>query len=99
MTESPRTPSQAAAECGPDCAAVLQRLWEFLDGELGPEDTAAFHAHLSMCAKCYPQYNFEKTFLDALAASKCETCAPYELRCKVSSALRAAGFTPVLPIA
>ena len=61
MTESPST--FQSSECGPDCAAVLQRLWEFLDGELGPEDTAAFHAHLALCSKCYPQYNFEKTFL------------------------------------
>ncbi|HWZ60379.1 MAG TPA: zf-HC2 domain-containing protein [Gemmatimonadaceae bacterium] len=98
MTESPRN-SSSAADCGPDCAAVLQRLWEFLDGELGPEDTAAFHAHLSLCNKCYPQYNFEKTFLDALAACQCEKCAPYELRCKVASALKSAGFTPVQPLA
>jgi anti-sigma factor (TIGR02949 family) len=77
----------------------MQRLWEFLDGELGPEETAAFHTHLAMCATCYPQYNFEKTFLDALAASKCETCAPQVLRSKLAAALRAAGFTPVQPIA
>jgi anti-sigma factor (TIGR02949 family) len=98
MTESPRTSTQSA-ECGPDCAAVLQRLWEFLDGELGPEDTAAFHAHLALCTSCYPQYNFEKTFLDALAACQCEKCAPFELRSKVVSALKSAGFTPVPPTA
>jgi anti-sigma factor (TIGR02949 family) len=78
---------------------VLQRLWEFLDGELGPEDTAAFHAHLALCSSCYPHYNFEKTFLDALAACKCEECAPHELRRKVASALKSAGFTPVQPLA
>jgi anti-sigma factor (TIGR02949 family) len=95
MTE--KTESHANADCGPECAAVMERLWEFLDGELGPDDAASLHAHLAMCAKCYPLYSFEKTFLDALAACKCETCAPHELRSKVVSALRTAGFSPVQP--
>jgi anti-sigma factor (TIGR02949 family) len=95
MTESPRNPLPSAGECGPDCQAVLQRLWEFLDGELCAEDSAAFHAHLAMCSKCYPQYNFEKAFLDALAQCQCQRCAPHELRAKVFTALRSEGFTPV----
>jgi anti-sigma factor (TIGR02949 family) len=84
-----------AVDCGPDCAAVMQQLWEYLDGEVGPEQAAAIRQHLALCAKCYPQYNFEKAFLDALGDCRCETCAPHDLRCKVVEALREAGFTAV----
>lgn len=82
-----------SADCGPDCAAVMQQLWEYLDGEVGPEQAAAIQGHLALCAKCYPQYNFEKAFLDALGDCRCTTCAPHDLRCKVVEALRDAGFT------
>jgi|SRR5579862_503954 len=79
---------------GVDCSTVLQQLWEYLDAELGPDRMQAVRTHLALCAKCYPQYDFEKAFLEAIATCECTTCAPNDVRCHVMEALRRAGFTP-----
>jgi anti-sigma factor (TIGR02949 family) len=87
-------PSTHNHECGPlDCKAVIEQLWEYLDGELGEERTLLIRQHLALCSHCYPQYDFEKAFLDALADCRCTQCAPHELRGRVLDALRSAGFS------
>ena len=84
----------ASPSHGVDCATVLQQLWEYLDAELGPETMQAFRTHLALCSHCYPHYDFEKAFLEAIASCRCTTCAPNDVRCHVLDALRHAGFTP-----
>lgn len=87
-------PSTHNHDCGPlDCKAVIDQLWEYLDGELGEERTMLIRQHLALCSHCYPQYDFEKAFLDALADCRCTQCAPHELRRSVMDALRSAGFS------
>jgi mycothiol system anti-sigma-R factor len=49
-----------------DCEDVLQQLWEYLDGELPEGDADEIRLHLSECADCNPQYEFQLRFLDAL---------------------------------
>src|SRR5579872_5900296 len=54
-------PSTHNHDCGPlDCKAVIDQLWEYLDGELGEERTMLIRQHLALCSHCYPQYDFEK---------------------------------------
>jgi anti-sigma factor (TIGR02949 family) len=80
--------------CGPlDCKVVIEQLWEFLDGELDAERAQLVHQHLTLCQHCYPHYDFEKAFLEALSDCNCSTCAPNDLRCRVLDALRSAGFS------
>ena len=45
------------------CEEVLARLWEFLDGELTPENEEAVRRHLALCGQCYPQYDFQRAYL------------------------------------
>ncbi len=81
-------------ECGPlDCKAVIEQLWEYLDGELGDEQSDLIRQHLKICAHCYPHYDFEKAFLEALSDCRCTQCAPNELRGRVLEMLRSAGFS------
>ncbi len=75
-----------------DCLDVVRQLWDFLDGELTDEKMDAIRAHLSACRDCYPHYDFERTFLDALAATRREQPAPNMVRRKVLAKLRQAGF-------
>lgn len=75
-----------------DCDAVMRQLWDYLDGELTPEREAAVRAHLSMCNRCYPQRNFEESFLHALAESRREHSRPDAVKARVMAALRADGF-------
>ncbi len=52
-----------------DCREVLEQLWEFLDGELPAGEATEIREHLSDCAHCNPQYEFQLRFLEALVKS------------------------------
>lgn len=52
------------------CRDAIERLWDYLDGELSPADTEAVAAHLAECARCYPQYRFEFAFLELLVRNR-----------------------------
>ena len=77
-----------------DCAAARRQLWEFLDEELTDDRMEAMRAHIARCAACFPHYDFERTFLGAVAAQRERQAAPPALRLRVVSALRVAGFAP-----
>ncbi|MBX6333458.1 MAG: mycothiol system anti-sigma-R factor [Gemmatimonadaceae bacterium] len=75
-----------------DCLDVVRQLWDYLDGELTDDRMEAIRAHLAACRNCYPHYDFERAFLDAVAATRREQPAPNMVRRKVMAKLRQAGF-------
>lgn len=75
-----------------DCDEVMRQLWDFLDHELTPDAEAAVKAHLALCKRCYPQLDFEESFLRALAASRREHSRPEEIKARVLAALEADGY-------
>jgi anti-sigma factor (TIGR02949 family) len=75
-----------------DCDAVMRQLWDYLDGELTAERVEAIVEHLALCARCYPQFEFERTFLETLARARREHSDPEKVRLRVLSALEAEGF-------
>ena len=75
-----------------DCDAVMRQLWDYLDGELTEERMSAIREHLAVCARCYPQFEFERTFLDTLNRVRREHSDPERVRERVLTALRAEGF-------
>ena len=76
-----------------DCMGAVRQLWDCLDGELTEARLAEVRGHFERCAACYPHFDFERQFLDALAATRPDCVAPEELRDRVARALRAAGCT------
>jgi RNA polymerase sigma-70 factor (ECF subfamily) len=52
------------------CKQVMERLWDYLDGELSPEAMGEFAEHIAACKRCYPQYQFEFSYLEALARQR-----------------------------
>ena len=52
------------------CKQVMEQLWDYLDGELPPETTQEFAEHIAVCKRCYPQYQFEFSYLEALARQR-----------------------------
>jgi hypothetical protein len=38
------------------CEHVLDRLWEYLDDELTPDDETKVTQHLEICNRCYPEW-------------------------------------------
>ena len=76
-----------------ECAAAMRQLWDFLDEEMGPEKMAQMREHMDQCKRCFPHYDWEKAFLEALACVKPDCCAPNRLKQKLEQKLREAGFT------
>jgi len=74
------------------CDDVMRQLWDYLDAELTPDRMAAVAAHLSVCTRCYPQYDFERAFLKAVRAAQRDHPVSPTLRVRVQEALRAEGF-------
>lgn len=62
------------------CEHVLERLWEFLDGELPPEDEQAVKKHLDICNRCYPQYDFQRAYFEFTRRVQDRDHAPSSLR-------------------
>jgi anti-sigma factor (TIGR02949 family) len=65
------------------CEEVLARLWEFLDGELPPEDEGRLQRHLEVCGRCYPQYDFRRAYLEYTRRLAEREVAPPDLRKRI----------------
>lgn len=75
-----------------DCDAVIRELWDFLDGELTPDRERGIREHLTLCKRCFPQYDFERAFQAALLACRREHSRPELLKERVLAALASEGF-------
>ena len=49
------------------CDEALERLYEFLDGELNEDVERAIQQHLAACARCEPKFAHERVFLQFIA--------------------------------
>ncbi|MDQ6885843.1 MAG: zf-HC2 domain-containing protein [Gemmatimonadota bacterium] len=75
-----------------DCLSAMQQLWDYLDGELTADRMAAVREHLAVCQRCFPHYDFERAFLDAVKRTKGSALAPGGLRARVVTALQREGI-------
>jgi len=63
-----------------DCSEALLRVYEFLDGEMGPDECAKIQAHLDECGPCLRQYNLDQALKAVIKRSCACERAPAELR-------------------
>jgi mycothiol system anti-sigma-R factor len=70
----------------------MAMLWDYLDGELGPERERRLREHLEICRPCLKHHDFERAFLDALATARQGDTASPALRERVTSELRQRGL-------
>lgn len=66
-----------------DCDEALERVYEFLDGELTTEVEQAIQRHLAVCARCEPKFEHERVFLAFLSERVRLERAPPELRRRI----------------
>ena len=66
-----------------DCHEVLDRLYEYLDGELTPVRAEEVRLHLERCAPCIAYSDFEHAYLRFLEARVWAQKAPEQLRKKI----------------
>lgn len=70
------------------CQEALQRLYEYLDGELNPENADEVRRHIELCEACYPEVKFTTGFRDAVRrAARGQPVCPDSLREKVARLL------------
>ncbi len=65
------------------CAQAIEKIYEFLDGELTPQVEEGIRAHLAICRKCYPNFRHEEVFLRFLEQRARMEKAPPELRRRI----------------
>ncbi len=68
------------------CDHVIARLWEYIDGEISPESAGLIRAHLDVCAHCFPQYDFQRAFVEFVRVHG-QTPIPSALRPRVFETL------------
>lgn len=70
------------------CQEALERLYEYLDGELTPESAEEVQRHVEVCDACYPEVKFTTQFRDALRrTARGQPGCPDSLRQKVGKLL------------
>lgn len=64
------------------CQDAMVRLWAYIDGELEPGSQQEMRRHLELCENCFPQYDFQRAYLEFLHRHA-RGDAPRELRRRV----------------
>ncbi|MEV7972751.1 mycothiol system anti-sigma-R factor [Cellulomonas sp. NPDC089187] len=77
----------AAEGCGgPDCDEKVDRLFAYLDRELGTADAAEVKAHIEECRPCLDEVVVDQVMKD-LVKRCCQEQAPADLRLRIRAQL------------
>jgi len=66
-----------------NCSEVLDRVYEYLDGEMNDHDVAKIRKHLEECRPCLSQYDIDLALKALLRRSCACEQAPQELRARI----------------
>lgn len=72
------------------CEQVFQRLDDFIDRELAPDETQLIEEHLEICEWCANTYKFQKGVLNSVRSKLQRVAAPPDLLSRISGALKKA---------
>lgn len=70
-----------------DCKDVVEKLYEFLDGELTDERRLRIRRHLDDCSPCLEAFEFEAELRVMISTKSKERC-PKELLGKIANLLK-----------
>jgi mycothiol system anti-sigma-R factor len=73
------------------CQEALEKVYEYLDGELGSPEQEKVREHVKVCRKCYPLFDFERAFLDFVREKGFAEEASGELLERVQAIVREGG--------
>lgn len=69
------------------CREAVERVYEYLDGEMEPERAEEIRCHIQQCERCYPMYDWERMFLEFVGERAARPEINLKLRLKVESML------------
>ena len=69
------------------CEETFNRLNDYLDRELSPEEITKVEAHLKTCLMCAEEYTFEASVLNEVRNKMQRVAVPSNLLAKISLAL------------
>lgn len=72
------------------CRQAFDRLEEYLDRELTPDETALVQAHLAICEQCTREFHFEGQVLEGVREKLRRIRVPAGLTERILVALRSA---------
>jgi mycothiol system anti-sigma-R factor len=70
-----------------NCKESLEKLYEFLDGDLAQAPAGELEKHLDRCRHCWDRFEFEKKLLLRVKTSCCKECCPERLLKRIKSLL------------
>lgn len=73
------------------CKEAVERIFEYLDGELEGATREQVEEHFRICRNCYPALAYEKDFREALRRLQKGEAAPPSARQRILAALKSAG--------
>jgi mycothiol system anti-sigma-R factor len=71
-----------------DCSEVLDRVYEYLDGELDAFAVGKISQHLDECAPCLSEYDLDVVLKQLVRRTCGGDCAPEELRTRIMLTIR-----------
>jgi anti-sigma factor (TIGR02949 family) len=74
------------------CDHVIAKLWEYLDGGLDQLRSDEVHRHLDICARCFPEFDFRRAYLNFMRRCRTEGVPP-ELRRQICAMVLDEGAT------
>jgi anti-sigma factor (TIGR02949 family) len=66
-----------------DCSRARMQLYEYLDGEMAPDDIGKIREHLAHCGPCLREYDLDQTLKALIRRSCSREAAPVELRTQI----------------
>ncbi len=84
VAQDPSAQAPAGTPCG--CDEAVERLWEYVDSELGELDRDRVEAHLHECAQCLEEEQIELV-MKQLVRRCCQEEAPAGLRLRIREQL------------
>jgi mycothiol system anti-sigma-R factor len=70
-----------------DCSEVLHRIYEYLDGEMSPEDVTRVARHLEECRPCLAEHDLDKAVKQVVRRACTEGAAPDHLRLRITRSI------------
>jgi mycothiol system anti-sigma-R factor len=70
-----------------DCSEVLHRIYEYLDGEMSPDDVKRVAAHLEECRPCLAEHDLDKAVKQVVRRACVDEHAPDYLRMRITHSI------------